>query len=200
MSLSRLQKHMVAAAAVTAGIAGGASAAVVFQDVNIAIPNNIDGVYLNVVTLQQGTSGFAGYDINPYSAVAGQFNLWGPTTQTWFSAGGVIGGPYNLSIGAVVGGPATNFFRPGGGTNVGTQMNLNSSDNYLGFQFVHEGNGNQIHYGWIQLAFGATAGDREIIRIAYEDQAGVAITVVPAPGAIAMLGLAGLGLRGRRRK
>ncbi|MFO0962945.1 MAG: hypothetical protein U0625_08575 [Phycisphaerales bacterium] len=194
---SRLQKHLVAAAAVTAGIASAAQAAVVFQSVNINIPDNIDGVYLNVVTLAQGTtSGVAGWDINPYSASTGSFNLWGPSANTWFS----VGSNYNLAAGTLIGGDISLFSRPGGGTNVGTQMNLNSNQNLLGFRFVNEANANQVHFGWIRVEFGATAGSRTITEIGYESVAGQSIAAgVPAPGAIALMGVAGLVGRRRRR-
>lgn len=203
MNLSaRLSKHMVAAAAVAAGVAAAADAAVIIQNVNIVVPNNIDGVYLNVVTLAQGTSGsaVAGWDINPYSASSGtgSFNLWGPTTQTWFSASGSSAGPFFLSEGTVVGGAASNFFRPGP-TNIGGQATLNSDNNFLGFRFVHEGNGNQIHFGWIRVAFGANAGERTITQIAYESVAGVGI-LVPGPAGLAVLaGGAAFGSRRRRK-
>jgi hypothetical protein len=48
------------------------------------------------------------------------------------------------------------------------------------------------------MSVGATNTVRTITDIFYEDVAATAITVVPAPGAIALLGLAGLA--GRRRR
>jgi hypothetical protein len=198
---SRLHAHFAAcaaAAAATAVATPQADAAIVYSGpVNIAIPNNIDGVYMNVVTGANGSTPVAGYDINPYSALAGNFNLWGPAANTWLDTGTDA---YNLSVGTVIGAAGV-YDRPGGGVNVGTQMNLNSSNNYLGFRFVNEANGNQVHYGWIQLQFGADAGTRSIIGYAYEDVAGGSIEagVVPAPGALALLGLAGV-IGGRRRR
>lgn len=205
---SRLNAHFAACAAVAATAAvvapQQADAAIIYSGpVNIVVPDNIDGVYMNVVTGATGTSGgsVAGWDINPYSAAAGSFNLWGATTSTWFSPGGLIGGPYNLAAGTLIGPPNTNFFRPGGGTNIGPQMNLNSSDNFLGFKFTNEAMGGMEQYGWVQFQFGATAGERSIIGYAYEDT-GAAIAAgagIPAPGALALLGLAGLAGARRRR-
>lgn len=202
---SRLNKHFAVAAVAAAGAAAvgvtqNADADIVYSGaVNIPIPNNIDGVYMNIVTGATGSSGggVAGWDINPYTAGVGTFNLWGPTANTWFA----VGGNFNLAEGTMIDGPASAFFRPGGATNLAPQMNLNSSDNLLGFRFVNEANGNQVHYGWIRIQFGATAGDRAIVEYAYEDIAGVGIAagVIPAPGALALLGLAGLvGTRRRR--
>ena len=132
--------------------------------------------------------------------MAGQFNLWGATTTTWFSTG-TITGPYNLAANTAIGGPSTGFFRPGGGTNVGLEMNLNSSSNLLGFMFTHEGTA-AVHFGWMRFAFGATAGDRTIVEYAYEDAAGVGIPAgaVPTPGSAALLALGAAGLAGRRRR
>jgi hypothetical protein len=196
----RLDAHFVAVAA--AGVAGVAAvntadAAIVHSGVV-----NIDGVYLNVVTGANGAVAPAGYDINPYSALAGQFNLWGPSANTWLSTGGVIAGPYNLAPGTPIVGAAAAFFRPGGGTNVGLEMNLNSSNNLLGFRFANEANGGQFHFGWVRFSFGATAGQRTIVEYAYEDVAETAIPAgaVPAPGSLALLTLGALGLAGRRRK
>jgi hypothetical protein len=204
----RLDAHFVACAAAAGaaafGVAQNAEAAIVHSGpVNIVIPDNIDGIYMNVVTGATGTtSGVAGWDINPYSATAGNFNLWGPTVNTWFSAGGVVAGPYNLAAGTAIGGPATAFFRPGGGTNVGLQLNLNSSNNLLGFRFVNEANANQIHHGWIRLQVGADAGTRAIVEYAYEDVADAPINAgaIPAPGSLALLALGAVGVAGRRRK
>jgi hypothetical protein len=172
--------------ALTAGISLGASfahAAIVDSGpVNIPIPDNIDGVYLNVITGVSGSTGGSvpGWDINPYSATAGGFHLWGPTANTWFTPDGVIGGNYNLPVGTVIQGPATAFFRPGGGTNIAPQVNLNSSNNYFGFRFTNE-SGSTNHFGYIQVQFGATAGTRAIVRYVYESTPDTAITVAP-PG------------------
>jgi len=145
--------------------------------VNIPIPDDIDGVYLNVVTGALGTA--AGWDLNPYSAVAGQLNLWGTNTTTWFSTGD-INGPYVLATGTSVDPTAAaSFFRPGGTIAV-TGLTLNSSANYLAFRFPNEGAGNQVQAGWLQLQVGATEGVRSIIRYAYENT-GAAITVGTTP-------------------
>lgn len=206
MLKNRLNKHFAAASAVAAGVAAlgaaQANAAIVSSGpVSIVIPDNIDGVYMNIVTGAASASPPAGWDINPYTAAAGQFNLWGATTTTWFPSDGVIGGNYNLAPGTSIGGAATAFFRPGGGTNIAPQLVLNSSDNLFGFRFTNEANANAIHFGWMRLAVGATAGDRTIVEYAYEDVAETAIPAgaVPAPGALALVGAAGL-LGARRRR
>lgn len=191
---------MTAIAGLMAVAAPAQAVVVVSGPVSIAVPDNIDGVYLNVVTGVSGTTAVTGWDVNPYSALAGQFNLWGPTTTTWLSPSGVIGGPYPLAAGTSIG-PGGAFFRPGGGTDIGTQVTLNAV-NYFGFQFTNEAAGGATNYGYLAVTFGATAGQRTITGYAY-DNAGVAISVVPEPGTVA-LWLAGLaavgGVAARRRK
>lgn len=168
----KIKAHLVACALVGATFSGSALGAIVYSGpVSISIPDNIDGIYFNVVTGASNPSAAAvpGWDLNPYSAAAGTFNIWGWSTQTWLSSAGVIGGPYPLAPGTSIGPPDSNFFRPGGGTNIGTQVTLNSNQNYFGIRFQNEAAANQIQFGWIQVEFGATASTRSIVAYAYED-------------------------------
>lgn len=197
----RLEAHFVACAAAAAcvGAVSTANAAITYSGpVNIVIPDNIDGIYMNVVTAATGTSGggVSGWDINPYTASAGWFNLWGPTTTTWAN----VADNYNLPFGTPIN-AGSSYNRPGGAANTGLQFNLNSTNNYVGFQFANEANGGATHYGWAQLSFGATYGERSIIGYAYEGTAGTGVGagVVPAPASMALLALGGLAGARRRR-
>jgi hypothetical protein len=198
MLKNRLAKHFAAAAAATV-VASGANAAIVaWENCNLVIPNTIDGLYINVEARTTGSAGsvVAGWDINPYSA----------TSLTWFNATGTgmmrfpgvtTGSAGNLAGGTVVG--AAGSFGSGAvvvGSAAGNWQ-LNAT-NIFGFRFVASGGG--THYGWGTFAIGASisGADRTITNIYFEDVAGASITVVPAPGAIALLGLAGLA--GRRRR
>jgi MYXO-CTERM domain-containing protein len=200
MLSNRLAKHFAAAAAVTV-VAGAANAAVVhWADANLLIPANIDGLYINVETRASGSagSGVAGWDINPYSA----------TSLTWFNAtgtgmlrypGATTGSAGNLAVGTVV--DAAGSYGSGAVT-VGSaagNWQLNAS-NYFGFKFTAADG--LTHYGWGRFVVGASisGADRMIAEIAYEGAANTSINVgaVPAPGAVALLGLAGLAARRRR--
>ena len=142
MRTARLEKHIAAAAAVA--VAASANAAVVVWNCNLVIPNNIDGLYINVEAQTFGSAGsvVAGWDINPYSA----------TSLTWFNAtgtgmmrnpGATTGSAGNLAAGTVVGGAgvtnngfATSF--GSGAVTVGSapgQWQLNAT-NIFGFRFV----------------------------------------------------------------
>src|SRR5262245_18636622 len=104
MKLNRSIRRQLglAAGAVVLSLASSSSMAAFVDSgpVNIVIPDDIDGIYMNLVTgVSSNVAASApGWDINPYSATgtATNFNLWGATTTTFFSSGGVIAGPYNL--------------------------------------------------------------------------------------------------------
>lgn len=173
---SRLTRHFAAAAA-AAVVGASASAGVVYTAVNWVVPNNIDGLYINVETLATGSAGsaVAGWDINPYSA----------TSLTWFNATGTgmlrypgvtTGSAGNLAVGTVVG--ATGSYGSGAVT-VGTaagNWRLNAS-NYFGFRFV--ASDGLTHYGWGRFVIGASisGADRYIAEIAWENIAGASIAV-----------------------
>jgi MYXO-CTERM domain-containing protein len=77
------------------------------------------------------------------------------------------------------------------------------ADNLVGFRFVSAAG--TTHYGWMRFLMGAQPATgnlvtRTVVDFAYESDAGASIGAgaVPAPGAIALLGLAGLA--GRRRR
>lgn len=198
MLSNRLAKHFGAAAA-AALVVGSANAAIVaWENCNLIIPNNIDGLYINVETRATGSANTVvpGWDLNPYSA----------TSLTWFNAtgtgmlrspGATTGSAGNLAVGTVV--SATGSFGSGAVT-VGSlpgNWQLNSV-NIFGFRFVAADN--QTKYGWgtFQIGSSISGADRMITNLYYEDS-GASITVVPAPGAMALVGLAGLAARRRRR-
>ena len=196
MLSNRLAKHFAAAAAASV-VAGAANAAVVhWANANLVIPATIDGLYINVEARTSGSAGsvVAGWDINPYSA----------TSLTWFNAtgtgmlrypGATTGSAGNLAAGTVVG--STGSYGSGavvvGSAPGNWQLN---AVNTFGFRFVAADG--LTHYGYGFMQVGSAITNRTITDLFYEDTAATAITVVPTPGAIALLGIAGLA--GRRRR
>jgi MYXO-CTERM domain-containing protein len=205
---NRLDAHFASAAAVAVGAAvlgaaHQADAGIVWSGiVNINIPSNVDGVYMNVITGQTGTSGtsVSGWDINPYGGMGLAFfsNTGGGYVRGLGSSSTLID---NLAFGTLIN--ASQAFGSGTIETTGaTAMNLNSSENLVGFRFVNEAGGT-THYGWMRIQFTGTqfSQPRAIVEYAYESTAGQGIQagVIPAPGALALVGVAGLIARRRRR-
>ncbi|MBL9150398.1 MAG: hypothetical protein JNM94_17065 [Phycisphaerae bacterium] len=200
---NRLAKHFAVAATAAAGVAGASNAGVIYSGVvNINIPATTNGLYLNVVNGQinepgnGGGSTVPGWDINPWSTSFGLFSPTNPSGGAYATLGANL---FNLPALTTISAAST-FGSLGSTTNNG-QWNLNSANNIVGFRFQNEANGNAIHYGWFRVAFGATIGSRTLVEYAYEDVAGgsIAAGAIPAPGAFALLGLAGLSARRRRQ-
>ncbi|MDA1262617.1 MAG: hypothetical protein O3B75_06940 [Planctomycetota bacterium] len=210
MSISnRLTNHFALAAVATAAVAGSANAAMVYSGVlNIVIPANFDGVYLNVETGQNvagSGSGVSGWDLNPYGTSTAAMSLYAASGTGYMRNpdAGTSTSRTLLAEGTAIG--AASFFYGSSSAVIGTlvgQWSANSSG-IIGFKFrtAADGAGPATHYGWMRIAFGASAAFRTIVDYGYESDAGVAINAgagVPAPGAIALLGLAGLATRRRR--
>ena len=202
MSIShRLNKHFALAAVATAAVAATANASVVTWNANLVIPNNIDGQYINVQTQVYGTAAglVTGWDINPYGTST--------TTMSWFAAAAPSGcvtglgqGGTTVAVASLTGGTlvsaASTFGNTASSVTAGG-WKLNQA-NYFGFRFL--GAGGTTHYGYGVMTVGATMGVRTLTSVYYESVAATGITVVaiPAPGALAFLGLAGFSTRRRR--
>ena len=201
MLSNRLAKHFGAAAA-AAVVVGSANAALVsWTNCNLVIPANIDGLYINVETRATGTtSAVAGWDINPYGSTS--LSFFSATGTSMLRYPGVTTGPAgNLANGNVVD-SAGSYDISTTAVTVGAAAGnwaLNSV-NKFGFKVLAADG--FTHYGWGTFQIGASisGADRTITNLYFDDVAGAAVTVgvVPAPGALALLGLAGLA--GRRRR
>ena len=207
---NRFEKHIVAAAAVAMGAAAAANAAVVYSGVlNFACAVDIDGAYINVETglLSNGPgTGVPGWDVNPYSS-GGGMNFFNSTGGGQMRYPGVTTGPAgNLALGTSIG--STGSFNTATTAVVFGSAAGNwqySAENVIGFKFV--GADTLTHYGWMRFLMGAagssgTAATRTVVDYGYESTAGASILAgagaVPAPGALALLGLAGFASRRRR--
>ena len=194
---NRFEKHIVAAATV-AMTAAAANAGLVTWNANLVIPNNIDGQYINVETQVAGSAAgnVAGWDLNPYGTST--------TAMSWFAAAAPSGcvtglgqGGATIAVASLSGGTvvssASSFGNTASSVTAGGWM-LNSA-NYFGFRFLGADAG--THYGWGIMTVGATMGVRTLTSVTFETTAGASVTV-PAPGALALLGLAGFASRRRR--
>ena len=195
---NRFEKHIVAAATV-AMTAAAANAAIVTWNANLIIPNTIDGQYINVETRDFASAAVLvnGWDLNPYGTST--------TAMSWFAAaapsgcvmglgqGGATAAVASLSGGTLVSSAST-FGNTASSVTAGGWM-LNAA-NYFGFRF--SGADGLTHYGYGVMTVGATMGVRTLTSVHFESTAGASVVVAPAPGALALLGLAGFAARRRR--
>ena len=208
MLSNRLAKHFGAAAA-AAVVVGSANAAIVYSGVvNFACAIDIDGTYINVETAQLTNgpgAGVPGWDVNPYRSNTGSgMNFFSPTGGGMVSAAAGVGSALNLAAGTLIG-STSNFSSSTAAIAFGAAAGQwqYGTNNLVGFRFVSAAG--TTHYGWMRFLMGAQPATgnlvtRTVVDFAYESNAGASIGAgaVPAPGAIALLGLAGLA--GRRRR
>ena len=206
---NRLGVHFAACAAVTAGVvASQADAALVYHSLNQVIPANGDGLYFNLVTRAQDSGPVAGWDMNPYGSTS--LSFYGSTNPT---AQFVSISAYTGEVSAIEQGffissalPTNNTvntarFNSTKGGSVWTDgytgdWSLDAT-NIIGFKFT--GELGQTLYGWARFQLGASEAERTFVDYAYDDAGGgVYAGVVPAPGALALIGLAGFAARRRR--
>ena len=180
MKTNRLHKHLALAAVATAAVVATSNASVVTWNINQVVPNNIDGLYVNVEaqTFGSAASAVAGWDINPYGTST--------LAMSWFAAaapsgcvmglgqGGTTTAVASLTAGTVV--TSASVYGNTASTVTAGGWKLNQA-NYFGFRFL-AGDGT-THYGFGVMTIGATMGVRTLTSLSYESVAGVAITAGP---------------------
>lgn len=214
MSISnRLNKHFALAAVATAAVAATSNAAVVYSGVlNFVCAPNTDGVYINVETPTVTNGYFDSYQLNAYSNNGFRFVFNASGGGLMRREGVTTGTGGNLALGTSIGstGSYDSTFGDVYGTTSATGLLggwTYSSENIVGFKF--KAADTLIHYGWMRFAMGAEDGvgntmTRTLVDYGYESTAGASILAgagavpVPAPGALALLGLAGFASRRRR--
>jgi hypothetical protein len=191
-----------------AGLFGASSicqAAIVYSPiVNLAIPVASPGLYLNIQTGASGTSAAAvpGWDINVGGTSSLNFTSPGGYNFVRLNIASPTAGPSNLPDAFNVSASMPTASWIAGGAASG--LTLNSTENYIGFQFTVSGG--TTHVGYLRLSIGSsvTGADRKIVSYDYNDQPittdlGRSIVVTPAPGALAILCGAGVLAKRRRR-
>jgi hypothetical protein len=165
---SRVERHVaatsvLAAAAAVGGAIHSAQATIVYSGiVNIPIPGNVDGVYLNLTTGVSGATAAAtpGWDINPYFG-ANTFFAAAPGYGTVVSGASVA----NMSTGTVIDG--TNAT---GTVGDGSLFPTSAPGGLYGFRFQDENNGGAVRYGWARIIRGATTTTAgTLVEYAYDD-------------------------------
>ena len=178
----------------------------------IVVPNNVDGVYINLLTGATGSSGSAvtGWDINPYLANSVFTFFWNATpSQAGGVASATTGGTYtDLPAGSVIS-AASIFSASSGGGGAGATVNFQTTGIHtLGFRFYNEAT-SSLNYGYMRIQNTATNGfPATILGWTFENSGG-AITVpgaatggVPEPTtwALMLMGFGAMGAAMRRNR
>lgn len=190
----KLAAYTAAGVALAASaVPSGAKAEIIYSGpLTLAVPNNVAGIYLDLVTGTTNTSFFTGYDINPYGSGSSGLTLLAGAGASYV-APAVGDTPSALLPGAYIG--SADFF-----TSNSTATNFKvTGTEFLGIKFVNTATGG-TDYGWIQFqTTSATGFPATILGYAYNNTTGDPIlagqtTAAPEPGVTAILGLGALGL------
>lgn len=177
--------------------------------VSIDIPASADGIYLDLNTGAFGSSrdSIAGWDLNIYGV--GTMMIAGQGDVGFMASGGSSGTLIdNLDFRTEIGSGSSFASGPMGiETSGSAAFNFNSSQNLIGFRFRSSETG-LYHHGWMRLQLaGADFGQpKAIFEYLWESTPGTWTNagVIPAPGAVALLGavpaLLGRGKRRTRRR
>lgn len=210
-----LASHFAAsvfAIAAVAAMASNAAAAIITTSTSIAVPNNFDGVYINLATGATSSTAFAGFDFNPYGSGNLLFYWGGGAGAGSLNAGvaATTSGPYlDLATGALVSSAST-FSASANGANNETAAFLISGTHNLGLRFLNEATG-IVNYGYLTLTTTGTSGFPATITGWSYENTGAGIVVgsatdgtVPEPSTIGMMAvgamLVGLGERRQNRR
>jgi len=160
--------------------------------VNISVPNNNDGVYINFVTGLTGSTGslVPGWDFNPFNDTTG-LAFYGEATPQGIlaSALGINAPAIRLNAGDPIssGAQYNQFFT--------SAINFRTGGlGYVGLRFMNESTG-ALNYGWALIS--TTSGDgfpATIVSYAFENTGqGILAGAVPEPSPIVLLGIFAAG-------
>jgi len=211
--VAKLLPATLAGLGATVAIVPEANATIIHSTAsNLAVPNDLNGLYINVVSGASAGNTVAGWDINPFTQSGNSLNWFVGSSGTRMAFyTGLPNAVGNLDIGNVVGPSASfaannNILSSVFGASAG-QWDLNAT-NYFGFQFT--GDDSLLHYAWGSMIVGANSGVRSIGDIYYESATNTAITVgdtgstppgtVPEPTTSLLLAAGAAGLMAFRRR
>jgi hypothetical protein len=178
-----------------------AGAAIVYSGpMDIPIPTNFDGVFIDLDGMISGSSAFAGWDINPFfgGSVIATSIAFHPVADSAVSTGTIL----SLAEGTVVNGSLTYAASPGGSsTHIGPSLTqfAEAVESYIGFQFTP--NESAVpNFGWIRIVVTANNPGGVVKDWAYETSGdSIPVGAVPEPSALLVAGLGSLLAFPRRR-
>ena len=192
-------------------VADSASAAIVYSGpLNLAIPvgttSPVPRLWVDLDTFATSTTAsFTGWDISFSGSNSTFLTINSQTLSNNRFVGTGTGTPTpiaRLEVGTVIGASRAFGTNGGGSLLMPTYLPapgpiLANSENIIGFRRVVNG---LTIYGWISVLVGNDMLTRSVTGIAYEDSgAAIEAGAIPAPGALALLGLGGL-ISARRRR
>jgi len=160
------------------------AAVVCMTDQNLAVPQDSEGVYINLVTGDNAGSESAvpGFDFDPYAAVSTNPTLqlkfyWGSASNNGAGVASA-GDAYAVLAGGDVIDAGSPFTRAGfSGDTSAWQAGV---EGYLGMRFTNEATAT-LTYGWVRLSTTAPLGfPATVLDWCYEDS-GAGITIPAAP-------------------
>jgi hypothetical protein len=189
---------LAAGFALTAGQARGA---IVYSGVvNVEIPTDFDGVYIDLDGMAPSGSEFAGWDINPFfgGSVISTSVDFHPVADSVLSTATIL----RLDMDVEVGPSLTYAASPGGSSDhIGPAADqfTEGVESYIGFQFTLNDDSGPF-FGWISITVTANNPGGVITGWAYDDEGQPIMTgAVPEPSSLLLLGLVPL-LAWRRRR
>ncbi|MFM8817546.1 MAG: hypothetical protein ACKOHI_06690 [Phycisphaerales bacterium] len=201
----------IASVATATASVGSSHAAIVYSGpLNLSVPvgtsSPLPRLWIDLDTFATSTTAsFTGWDVSFSGSNATFLTANSQTLSNNVFVATGIGTPTpiaRLNPGTVIG-AGSSFGANGGGTvamptyTVAPGPFLANSEGIMGFRRVVNG---QTLYGWISIQVGSDMLTRSITGIAYEDSgASIIAGAIPAPGAVAVLGIGGV-FAGRCRR
>jgi hypothetical protein len=178
-----------------------ADAAIVYSgEMNISIPTDFEGVYIDLDGMTSGTTPIAGWDINPFfgGSVISTSVDFHPVAESVVSTARIL----RLDEGIEVNGTLTFAGSPGGSSThmgAGTDQFVEGVESYIGFSFTTNGSEGP-YFGWIRIEVTANNPGGVVRDWAFDDSgAPIEVGVIPEPSALLLVALAApLWFRRRR--
>jgi subtilisin family serine protease len=154
------------------GSGSGGGDIIVSGPINLDVPNNGGGIYINWVSGESDTAPVTGWDFNPYSNGALVFYWGGDVSEdnAGVASDGVL---YDVLGSGDSIGPSSTFIQ---NAQSGSDNWLVGVDGYLGFKFLNEDTG-EINFGYAHITSTSPTGFPAVIVDYAYDQSGAEITI-----------------------